>query len=153
MAKKQPCIGCGTLSHTYRNAAGQVSAVRCRQCRKLAVQHGAQATYKKHGCRCEPCREAWAKYNAKYAHARRATLRQVATVDLIDPAVIYERDAWQCGICDLAVDPREQWPSPGAPSLDHITPISRGGLHVESNVQLAHLYCNAVKGNRMAPAC
>lgn len=33
------------------------------------------------------------------------------------------------------------------PSIDHVKPISKGGLHEWSNVQLAHLSCNSKKGN------
>lgn len=33
------------------------------------------------------------------------------------------------------------------PSIDHIRPISKGGLHEWKNVQLAHFYCNTIKRN------
>jgi 5-methylcytosine-specific restriction endonuclease McrA len=36
---------------------------------------------------------------------------------------------------------------PNAPTLDHIVPISKGGSHIRSNVQLACLECNQAKGN------
>ena len=35
------------------------------------------------------------------------------------------------------------------PSIDHIKPISRGGLHSWNNVQLAHIMCNTVKANKV----
>ena len=34
------------------------------------------------------------------------------------------------------------------PSIDHIHPISKGGKHSWSNVQLAHLICNSLKNNK-----
>lgn len=34
-------------------------------------------------------------------------------------------------------------------TLDHIIPVSRGGLTVKENCQLAHERCNAMKGNSM----
>ena len=34
------------------------------------------------------------------------------------------------------------------PSIDHIRPVSLGGLHSWDNVQLAHRYCNTLKSNR-----
>lgn len=37
------------------------------------------------------------------------------------------------------------------PSIDHIIPISKGGLHEWSNIQLAHFYCNTLKGNNTTP--
>lgn len=36
------------------------------------------------------------------------------------------------------------------PSVDHIYPISRGGLHAWDNVQLAHFSCNSVKSDSIA---
>jgi 5-methylcytosine-specific restriction endonuclease McrA len=33
-------------------------------------------------------------------------------------------------------------------SVDHIVPLSLGGPHTLDNAQLAHLRCNAIKGNR-----
>ena len=35
------------------------------------------------------------------------------------------------------------------PSIDHIKPISRGGLHSWNNVQLAHMMCNTMKSNKV----
>lgn len=35
------------------------------------------------------------------------------------------------------------------PSIDHVKPISKGGLHEWSNVQLAHLSCNSKKSNKI----
>ena len=35
------------------------------------------------------------------------------------------------------------------PSIDHIKPVSKGGLHSWDNVQLAHRLCNALKSNKV----
>lgn len=35
------------------------------------------------------------------------------------------------------------------PSIDHILPISRGGLHAWDNVQLAHRGCNTIKSDKV----
>ncbi len=64
-------------------------------------------------------------------------------VAAVDPRAIRERDRDLCGICNKPVPPTER-------SLDHITPISLGGTHEPSNVQLAHRRCNSRKGNRVA---
>jgi 5-methylcytosine-specific restriction endonuclease McrA len=58
-----------------------------------------------------------------------------------------------CGICELPVGRDAKWPDPGAPTLDHVVPMSQGGGHTLANVQLAHFYCNTVKGNRLEAAC
>lgn len=59
---------------------------------------------------------------------------------------IYERDKWICQICQQPVDKNLIFPHPMSKSIDHIIPISRGGSHEESNVQLAHLVCNKKAG-------
>ncbi len=63
---------------------------------------------------------------------------------------VFERDGWMCGICGVEVDREAKFPAPLSPSLDHVIPISRGGGHLYSNVQLAHLSCNVKKGATMA---
>ena len=45
-----------------------------------------------------------------------------------------------CGICKNFVEMAQS-------SIDHIIPISAGGLHVWDNVQLAHYSCNMKRGN------
>lgn len=66
-----------------------------------------------------------------------------------------ERDKNQCQICGLYVDwqdIRQDGKSTVCgmmyPSIDHITPISMGGMHSWDNVQLAHRICNSRKGNK-----
>lgn len=60
---------------------------------------------------------------------------------------IYERDAWECGLCGDPVDEglvgsRDPW----RPSLDHIVPRSHGGPDSPDNLRLAHLWCNIARG-------
>jgi len=33
-------------------------------------------------------------------------------------------------------------------SWDHIKPVTKGGLHIEENLQPSHMQCNRIKGNR-----
>jgi HNH endonuclease len=43
-------------------------------------------------------------------------------------------------------------PRPLSAVIDHITPLSRGGLDVPSNLQIAHYRCNALKHDGPSPA-
>lgn len=63
---------------------------------------------------------------------------------------IYNRDNWICQICKKPIDKKLPFPNPNCASLDHIVPLSRGGTHESTNVQLAHLSCNTSKGNRVS---
>jgi len=61
---------------------------------------------------------------------------------------IYQRDGYMCWLCNDSVDmnanpQRDDW----APSLDHVTPRSKGGTHDPSNLRTAHRWCNAVRGD------
>lgn len=71
-----------------------------------------------------------------------------AFVEAVDPAVIYTRDGWICGICGLAINPDLRWPDPMAVSLDHVVALANGGHHSAANLQAAHLVCNQQKGAR-----
>lgn len=72
----------------------------------------------------------------------------------INPRVrqeIYERDAWTCQICHTPV-PRDATPGDlEYPTLDHIIPQSLQLIpdHSPSALRLAHMVCNARRGNRM----
>lgn len=94
-----------------------------------------------HAAHCKEC------HKAKGSPRRRARLFDVE-FEKLDRRDVYERDGWICGLCCESVDPNEEWPSLLSASLDHVIPLSKGGPHVHSNVQLAHLGCNISKGNR-----
>lgn len=55
-----------------------------------------------------------------------------------------------CGICGKPVDKTVKYPSPMAPTIDHIIPIDRGGHPSDiDNLQLAHFKCNRLKSNKL----
>lgn len=68
----------------------------------------------------------------------------------ISPVVriaIYERDGWICQLCLEPVSPDSPPSDIWAATLDHIIPRSHGGSDEEDNLQLAHRWCNSVKGD------
>lgn len=64
---------------------------------------------------------------------------------------IYARDQSTCQICHEAVDLTLTYPHPRSRSLDHITPLSRGGHDTAANIRLTHLSCNLRKGAKRPP--
>ena len=54
----------------------------------------------------------------------------------------------QCDWCDHLIKDGIFVVGAMYPSIDHVKPISKGGLHEWSNVQLAHFSCNSKKGDR-----
>jgi len=81
--------------------------------------------------------------------AKRAAAVNTDEHEDFDPADIFDRDGWRCGLCGKPVRKDYQWPDPRARSLDHILPLSKGGAHTRANVQLAHLRCNWSKNDRV----
>lgn len=65
----------------------------------------------------------------------------------VNPAKVYLRDGWQCGICHKRVNPKLKYPNPMSASLDHVIPMALGGPHTYLNTQLAHLICNSMKSH------
>lgn len=64
-----------------------------------------------------------------------------------------ERDNGICHICDEQVDFCDYFETPEGyfiagntyPSIDHVIPIAKGGLHQWNNVKIAHRICNSIK--------
>ena len=84
--------------------------------------------------------ERYRKKQAEAARRRRARLAAVE-VGKVDFDAISERDGGRCGICGKKVARSDA-------SLDHIVPVSKGGPHVPSNVQLAQLRCNQSRSTK-----
>lgn len=79
--------------------------------------------------------------NRKQGRERRARMRE-AFVEHIDDLVVLEAADGVCGVCGEDVDPLDY-------EVDHIVPLSRGGLHCYANVQPAHRRCNRSKHARL----
>lgn len=88
--------------------------------------------------------------NRMQTRRRRARVRDPQADDIY-VSVVGERDGWRCGIPGCRrrrIDPARAYPHPLSPSIDHIEPLSRGGLHTYANVRIAHLRCNMARSNR-----
>lgn len=93
-------------------------------------------------------KQVWDDRRRDNYHRRRALKKAAATGAPVIREEIAARDGYRCGLCGKRVDMSKPWPHPLSPSLDHIVPLTCGGAHDPSNVQLAHLRCNTAKGNR-----
>lgn len=84
-----------------------------------------------------------------YQQARVARTKGDAEAKPFTAAEIFERDDWVCGLCREPIPRDAPRRDPMSASLDHIVPLSLGGLHSPENTQAAHLICNGRKGNRV----
>lgn len=152
-ADPQPCLVCGDppgihrrfcsdrCRVLYRAYDGEVpSTTPCVACGAAIdlTQRGKGGQRKKAVTKfCGPCRTDYRKY--------KLSARELAV-----------RDGINCGICGQPVDMSlRRKDSNMCPSVDHILPRALGGTHDPENLQLAHLYCNQAKSDRVelvAPA-
>ena len=54
-----------------------------------------------------------------------------------------------CGICGLPINLSLPYPHPWSLTIDHVTPIAKGGVTREDNLQPAHFKCNRRKGEKL----
>jgi 5-methylcytosine-specific restriction endonuclease McrA len=74
------------------------------------------------------------------AQVRLARKRGASKAEYIDRTIVFERDEGICGICGGEADASDF-------HVDHVIPLSRGGEHTYTNVQVAHPLCNQRKGS------
>lgn len=98
--------------------------------------------------RCRPCAKAArvARWTEKCRRRRVVKLGGKAVPYTL--ADIASRDGRVCWLCLTSVDMSARVPGPGAPTIDHVVPVSRGGDDTPENVRLAHFFCNCSRGNR-----
>jgi 5-methylcytosine-specific restriction endonuclease McrA len=91
------------------------------------------------------------KLRARRARDRRKTLRRqgVKSVERITHEEIAERDGYLCHICGDSVDMSLPRTSKLGATLDHVIPVSKGGVDSRENLKLAHWICNVKKSNRI----
>jgi len=150
------CRYCGTR---YVDVGG---SARCECWDKPACARcGGPREWKKHYCgscwldaSLEKLREH--RLTPEYRAAKwqqkqvKRALKAGVHIEDVDPRAVYERDHWLCHICGYPID-RDAHPSTSrAASIDHVIPISRGGVHAMNNVKAAHFGCNSRKSNHLS---
>lgn len=97
---------------------------------------------------CGPlCRKLSSK-NKRYESNREKRKRNNGHRERFTLSEIGDRDNWTCHLCNELVANVKPSGLKLDPSIDHIVPLSLGGLDVRVNVRLAHMICNARRGVR-----
>ncbi len=83
-----------------------------------------------------------AKANTVLSNARRRARERNAFIEDVDRDEIIRASDGICGLCGQSLKPEEV-------ELDHIYPLSRGGVHSYRNLHATHVTCNRKKGASM----
>lgn len=105
------------------------------------------------------CSDECAKraFNSRHKDKRVRRLRDRQIDRDITLKALFSRDEGKCWICggmcdfdDYHRDQNDNFIVGGNyPSIDHVYPLSKGGLHSWDNVKLAHHYCNTIKNDKV----
>lgn len=110
----------------------------CKYCNTVFESQGKSNVY----CSDECARKA---DNYFRDHRLKRNGKPDHTISLVK---VYERDKGICQLCgdkiNFNLDPNDN----KYPSIDHIVPLAKGGLHSWDNVQLACRICNSLKKDR-----
>jgi len=134
---------CAQRAYQARRKAGE--PLRQIEQTKVCQECGEPFTaYKSNARWCSPqCRR---RFTAREESRRRGPIRPDATP--YADREIFERDGWRCHLCKLPVRRDALRTDPDGATIDHLVPLSAGGVDAPSNVATAHGRCNRDKGVR-----
>ncbi|MGW6872901.1 HNH endonuclease [Streptomyces xanthophaeus] len=138
-AGKRPSEGRQGRTHPRRTV--RFVSARCRHCSESYIVLGEyDSSYCSRRC------------SRAYHKAQRRAQQLSAAHEVINRALVFERDDWRCHLCGSEVLKKAaDGYHPSNPTVDHVVPLSRGGDHVMANLRTAHALCNSTKGNRTYP--
>lgn len=152
------CEVCG--GEVRRSTAGHPRKYCSRSCSNKAVR--VRAVAEGRVCSVDGCGRAasskglcgshysaeWGRLNPdrNSARAHRYRARKLAAfVEDVGRIEVLERDGWVCHICGESIGKELEFPHRLYGTLDHVVPLSKGGLHCLDNVKAAHWICNSLK--------
>ncbi len=122
--------------------------IKCKECGKEYVTKFGDT----HRSFCsQECMTAWCRRQGRNNHRKR--LRGALVDTNITLKDLCKRDNSVCYLCGRQIDWNDYFVDdngafivgPNYPSIDHVHPLSKGGLHAWDNVRLAHCHCNTLK--------
>ena len=104
-----------------------------------------------HALCSDRCRAAVKKRHRKVSKYNRKQRKraQRGGGDKVIPAEVFNRDGWRCQRCGKKVRQQKKKHSHLDAHVDHILPLSKGGLHAMANVQTLCRACNCDKGSEV----
>lgn len=100
---------------------------------------------------CAPCgkaRRVESRRNIRDKHELNRKQRMESQfVEHVSRAKVFRRDRYKCWICLGPCKRKYIAGDMASPTLDHVVPVSKGGLHSYKNCRTAHAICNSLKSD------
>ena len=166
-------IECAQCSSPFASRRGvklcskrcRLDAGRDRAKQYEAVKHGRKKPIKCTQCGCvfsrlygnkarvcsDSCEQSAARVLKRKARSARKAAERSGRVayGAFDPFDVFERDGWICKQCGVPTPVGLRGTTHGnAPELDHVQPLSKGGVHSKENAQLLCRACNIDKADK-----
>jgi len=120
----------------------------CKMCDKKYLNHAFNKDTTPHGCSVK-CRELINKAcNARYQRSRRYKGKKLYLFRPPTKRTMYKQQQGKCKHCNERMNIEHKGRLKDA-EVDHIIPLSKGGLHWDKNVQLLCRDCNNKKSNTL----
>lgn len=144
---------CSTACRRKQNNIDQLQRSRKKQSPKEVQCYGCDVVFTslirtssdKHWCSIE-CRVKTERQQARHTRRERLKVPAGTLRGQVSLLAIYRKAKGMCQICSCKTVLSASH-VPNRATLDHIIPLSRGGLHIEDNLQLACWRCNTEKSN------
>lgn len=130
---------------TAKSICKAIKFLQCEYCGRTFEQHYGN-------CFCsEKCRKK--QYNLRKRRKRSVRTKQAKRNGNYDKSItlakVYKRDHGVCYICGKHLILNDDYNRSGAPTIEHVVPICKGGTHTWDNVRLACRACNIAKGTKL----
>jgi hypothetical protein len=114
--------------------------VKCERCGEVSSKRLTNARF----C-SEVCRKKASKRNREHTKRSRSVYGECISMEKL-----MRKHARKCAVCGIRCTKPKGLNEPTEANVDHIIPLAKGGLHIESNVQLLCRSCNMEKSDKLA---
>ena len=134
---KKICPKCGVQKPVgqFRMARGRYR--QCKECKRASDEQYRKSWNDEQKSRMS---DHFRRHGATYR-----ILKAERIIDKIDASKVYERDKYRCYLCGVKVVPGAAPTNKKGATLDHLLPISKGGVESYSNVRTCCRSCNSSK--------
>lgn len=152
MSQQKTCTRCGQTKETEafskRKALKDGLRSQCKSCDLIHNKKYKEENKEAINIQRKEYKKLHPELARKYKHERRARIYNNG-YEAIDTEYFWKIQMAYCQLCFSKIDRNLHHVDMMSWTLDHIIPLSKGGGHLYSNIQLAHRVCNQKKGNKI----